>query len=92
MIFGCKLPEKPMPVHCHTKDNQLEIAEIHITPAESTQWFYASNPTYAFMEQRVKSRVLLVGSTNTITETQSKKIAMEKCGQTELPRSTHSTR
>ncbi|MDK9778564.1 MULTISPECIES: hypothetical protein [unclassified Vibrio] len=73
MIFGCKLPEKPMPVHCHTKDNQLEIAEIHVTPAEPTQWFYASNPTYAFMEQRVKSRVLLVGSTNTITETQSKK-------------------
>lgn len=73
MIFGCKLPEKPMPVYCHTKDNQLEIAEIHVTPAEPTQWFYASNPTYTFMEQRVKSRVLLVGSTNTITETQSKK-------------------
>lgn len=73
MIFGCKLPDKPMPVHCHTKDNQLEIAEIHVTPTEPTQWFYASNPTYAFMEQRVKSRVLLVGSTSTITEAQSKK-------------------
>ncbi|GLR06633.1 hypothetical protein GCM10007906_42210 [Vibrio hyugaensis] len=72
MVVGCKLPDKAMPVHSLKKDGQLQYAEIHVTPAEPTQWFYASNPTYAYMEQRVKSGVLLIGSTDTITLTQSK--------------------